>query len=85
MTSTEAVREIEEVIVAVCEITQATVTKEETDHVSLRHQTKKKIRVKTKQAMTMGQKKQANKDSRVLPVILQNNIIFFPCNLYAQL
>lgn len=84
VTSAEAVREIEEVVVAVCEITHATVTKKETDRVSLRHQTKKKIKVKTKQAMTTGQKKQANKDSRVLAGILQNKIIFFPCNLYAQ-
>ena len=38
----------------------------------------------TKEAMTMRQKKQANTDSDVLVVILQNKIIFLPWNLYAQ-
>ena len=32
----------------------------------------------------MGHKKQANKDSEVLAVLLQNKIILFPCNLHAQ-
>ena len=32
----------------------------------------------------MGRKKQANKDSEVLAVLLQNKIILFPCNLHAQ-
>ena len=72
-----------EVIVAVRKIRHATVTKAVTDRVTLKHQ-KKKIRVKTKEAMTMRQKMQSNTDSDVLAVILQNKIIFLPCNLYAQ-
>ena len=83
VTTTVSVTEIEEVIVAVRKIRHATVTKAVTDRVTLKHQ-KKKIRVKTKEAMTMRQKMQSNTDSDVLAVILQNKIIFLPCNLYAQ-
>ena len=74
---------VTEMIVAVRKIRHATVTKAVTDRVTLKHQ-KKKIRVKTKEAMTMRQKMQSNTDSDVLAVILQNKIIFLPCNLYAQ-
>ena len=74
---------VTEMIVAVRKIRHATVTKAVTDRVTLKHQ-KKKIRVKTKEAMTMRQKMQSNPDSDVLAVILQNKIIFLPCNLYAQ-
>ena len=84
VTTTESVTEIEEVILGVFEIRPATVTKAMTDRLTLKHQMKKKIRVKTKEAMTMRQKKQGNPDSHVLAVILQNKIIFLPCNLYAQ-
>ena len=71
VTTTESVTEIEEVILGVCEIRHATVTKAMTDRVKLRLQKKKKkIRVKTKEAMTMGQKKQANKDSDILAALL---------------
>ena len=84
VTTTVNVTEIEEVIVAVRKIRPATVTKAVTNRLTLKHQKKKKIRVKTKEAMTMRQKKQANTDSDVLAVILQNKIIFLPCNLYAQ-
>ena len=74
---------VTEMIVAVRKIRPATVTKAVTDRLTLKHQ-KKKIRVKTKEAMTMRQKMQSNPDSDVLAVILQNKIIFLPCNLYAQ-
>ena len=74
---------VTEMIVAVRKIRHATVTKAVTDRVTLKHQ-KKKIRVKTKEAMTMRQKMQSNTDSDVLAVILQNKIIFLPCNLHAQ-
>ena len=74
---------VTEMIVAVRKIRHATVTKAVTDRLTLKHQ-KKKIRVKTKEAMTMRQKMQSNTDSDVLAVILQNKIIFLPCNLYAQ-
>ena len=74
---------VTDMIVAVRKIRHATVTKAVTDRVTLKHQ-KKKIRVKTKEAMTMRQKMQSNTDSDVLAVILQNKIIFLPCNLYAQ-
>ena len=74
---------VTEMIVAVRKIRHATVTNAVTDRVTLKHQ-KKKIRVKTKEAMTMRQKMQLNPDSDVLAVILQNKIIFLPCNLYAQ-
>ena len=74
---------VTEMIVAVRNIRHATVTKAVTDRVTLKHQ-KKKIRVKTKEAMTMRQKMQSNPDSDVLAVILQKKIIFLPCNLYAQ-
>ena len=74
---------VTEMIVALRKIRHATVTKAVTDRVTLKHQ-KKKIRVKTKEAMTMRQKMQSNPDSDVLAVILQNKIIFLPCNLYAQ-
>ena len=74
---------VTEMIVAVRKIRHATVTKAVTDRLTLKHQ-KKKIRVKTKEAMTMRQKMQSNPDSDVLAVILQNKIIFLPCNLYAQ-
>ena len=74
---------VTEMIVAVRKIRHATVTKAVTDRVTLKHQ-KKKIRVKTKEAMTMRQKMQSNTDSEVSTVILQNKIIFLPCNLYAQ-
>ena len=74
---------VTEMIVAVRNIRHATVTKAVTDRVTLKHQ-KKKIRVKTKEAMTMRQKMQSNPDSDVLAVILQNKIISLPCNLYAQ-
>ena len=74
---------VTEMIVAVRKIRRATVTKAVTDRLTLKHQ-KKKIRVKTKEAMTMRQKMQSNTDSDVLAVILQNKIIFLPCNLYAQ-
>ena len=74
---------VTEMIVAVRKIRYATVSKAVTDRVTLKHQ-KKKIRVKTKEAMTMRQKMQSNPDSDVLAVILQNKIIFLPCNLYAQ-
>ena len=57
-----------------------------TDREALKHQKKNgKIGVKTKEAMTMGHKKQANKDSEVLAVLLHNKIILFPFNLHAQL
>ena len=82
VTTTVSVTEIEEVIVAVRKIRPATVTKAVTDRLTLKHQKNKMIRVKTKEAMTMRQKKQANTDSDVLAVILQNKIIFLPCNLY---
>ena len=74
---------VTEMIVAVRKIRHATVTKAVTDRVTLKHQ-KKKIRVKTKEAMKMRQKMQSNPDSDVLAVILRNKIIFLPCNLYAQ-
>ena len=74
---------VTEMIVAVRKIRHATVTKAVTDRLTLKHQ-KKKIRVKTKEAMTMRQKMQSNPDSDVLAVILQNKIISLPCNLYAQ-
>ena len=74
---------VTEMIVAERKIRHATVTKAVTDRVTLKPQ-KKKIRVKTKEAMTMRQKMQSNTDSDVLAVILQNKIIFLPCNLYAQ-
>ena len=74
---------VTEMIVTVGKIRHATVTKAVTDRLTLKHQ-KKKIRVKTKEAMTMRQKMQSNTDSDVLAVILQNKIIFLPCNLYAQ-
>ena len=74
---------VTEMIVAVRKIRHATVTKAVTDRVTLKHQ-KKKIRVKTKEAMTMRQKMQSNTDSEVSAVILQNKIIFLPCNLYTQ-
>ena len=83
VTTTVSVTEIEEVIVAVRKIRPATVTKALTDRLTLKYQ-KKKVRVKTKEAMIVRQKKQANTDSDVLAVILQNKIIFLPCNLYAQ-
>ena len=83
VTTTVSVTEIEEVIVAVRKIRHANVTKAVTDRLTLKHQ-KKKIRVKTKEAMTMRQKMQSNTDSDVLAVSLQNKIIFLPCNLYAQ-
>ena len=84
MTTTESVTKIEEVIVGVREIRHATVTKAVTDRVKLRLQKKEKIRVKTKEAMTMRQKKQANKDSDIFVALLYNKIILFPCNLHAQ-
>ena len=74
---------VTEMIVAVRKIRHATVTKAVTDRLTLKHQ-KKKIRVKTKEAMTMRQKMQSNPDSDILAVILQNKIISLPCNLYAQ-
>ena len=74
---------VTEMIVAVRKIRHATVTKAVTDRLTLKHQ-KKKIRVKTKEAMKMRQKMQSNTDSEVLAVIVQNKIIFRPCNLYAQ-
>ena len=46
---------VTEMIVAVRKIRHATVTKAVTDRLTLKHQ-KKKIRVKTKEAMTMRQK-----------------------------
>ena len=85
VTTTEIVTEIEEVIVAVRVIRHATVTKAVTDRVKLRLPKKKRIRVKTKEAMTMRQKKQANKDSDILAALLCNKIILFPCNLYGQI
>ena len=84
VTTTESVTEIEKVIVGVREIRPATVTKTVTDRVKLRLQKKKKIRVKTKEAVTMWQKKQVNKDSDILAALLCNKIILFPCNLHAQ-
>ena len=85
VTTTESVTEIEEVIVTVREIRHVTVTKAVTDREALKHQKKNgKIGVKTKEAMTMGHKKQANKDSEVLAVLLHNKIILFPFNLHAQ-
>ena len=84
VTTTESVTEIEEVIVAVRVIRHATVTKAVTDRVKLRLQKKKKMRVKTKEATTMQQKKQANKDSDILAALLCNKIILFPSNLHAQ-
>ena len=56
VTTTVNVTEIEEVIVAVRKIRPATVTKAVTDRLTLKHQKKKKIRVKTKEAMTMRQR-----------------------------
>ena len=85
VTTTEIVTQIEEVIVAVRVIRHATVTKAVTDRMKLRLPKKKRIRVKTKEAMTMRQKKQANKDSDILAALLCNKIILFPCNLYAQI
>ena len=76
VTTTESVTEIEKVIVGVREIRPATVTKAVTDRVKLRLQKKKKIRVKTKEAMTMPQKRQANKDSDILAALLYNKMIF---------
>ena len=72
VTTTVSVTEIEEVIV----------TMAVTDRLTLKHQKNKMIRVKTKEAKTMRRKKQANTDSDVLAVILQNKVIFLPCNLY---
>ena len=76
VTTTESVTEIEKVIVGVREIRPATVTKAVTDRVKLRLQKKKKIRVKTKEATTMRQKRQANKDSDILAALLYNKMIF---------
>ena len=56
---------VTEMIVAVRKIRHATVTKAVTDRLTLKHQ-KKKIRVKTKEDMTMRQKMQSNTDSDVL-------------------
>ena len=84
VTTTVSVTEIEEGIVGVREIRNATVTKAVTDRVKLRLQKKKKIRGKTKDAKTMQQKKQSNTDSDLLAVLLYNKIILFPCNLHAQ-
>ena len=84
VTTTESVTKIEEVIVGVREIRHATVTKAVTDRVKVRLQKKEKIRVKTKEAMTMRQKKQANKDSDIFVALLYNKIILLPCNLHAQ-
>ena len=84
VTTTVRVTEIEEVIVAVRKIRPVTVTKAVTDRLILKHQKKKKIRVKTKEAMTITQKMQSNTDSEVSAVILQNKIIFLPCNFYVQ-
>ena len=84
VTTTVRVTEIEEVIVAVRKIRPVTVTKAVTDRLTLKHQKKKKIRVKTKEAMTIIQKMQSNTDSEVSAVILQNKIIFLPCNFYVQ-
>ena len=53
VTTTVSVTEIEEVIVAVRNIRPAIVTKAVTDRLTLKYQKKKKIRVKTKEAMTM--------------------------------
>ena len=84
VTTTVRVTEIEEVIVAVRKIRPVTVTKAVTDRLTLKHQKKKKIRVKTKEAMTIRQKMQSNTDSEVSAVILQNKIIFLSCNFYVQ-
>lgn len=84
VTTTVRVTEIEEVIVAVRKIRPVTVTKAVTDRLTLKHQKKKKIRVKTKEAMIIRQKMQSNTDSEVSAVILQNKIIFLPCNFYVQ-
>ena len=76
VTTTESVTEIAKVIVGVREIRPATVTKAVTDRVKLRLQKKKKIRVKTKEATPMRQKRQANKDSDILAALLYNKMIF---------
>ena len=81
VTTTESVTEIEEVIVTVREIRHVTVTKAVTDRETMKHQKKNgKIGVKTTESMTMGHKKQANKDSEALAALLHNKIILFPCN-----
>ena len=84
VTTTESVTEIGKVIVGVREIGHVTVTKAVTHRVKLSRQKKKKTRVKTKEATTMRQKKQANKDSDILAALLYNKMISFPCDLHAQ-